>query len=256
MRGRVIRGLRAVADLLLPRVCIVCGRKLELDENHICRDCLDDIPLTRFHLLSHNPMADRFNEIIQKHLEALWDSEGAESHHFERYVYATALFFYSSGAGYRHIPHQIKYHGNLSAGRYFGNMLGREVALTPWLQGIDIVIPVPLHWRRKWTRGYNQAEIIGEQVASVIGASLRTDILKRKRHTKTQTKLEISEKSANVKGAFEAHETDIEGIRHVLLIDDVFTTGNTLFACFSALREVFPPSVRISIATLAFVGGA
>lgn len=253
MRRRVIRGLRAVADLLLPRVCIVCGCKLGLDESHICRNCLDDMPLTRFHLLSHNPMADSFNEVIQKHLETLWESESPDSHHFERYVYATALFFYSSEAGYRHIPYQIKYHGNISAGRHFGNMLGREVALAPWMQDIDIVIPVPLHWRRKWTRGYNQAEIIGAEVASVLGAQLRTDILKRKRHTKTQTKLDISEKASNVKGAFQAAETTIEGIRHVLLIDDVFTSGNTLGECFMALRKVFPTDVRISVATLGFI---
>ena len=135
----------------------------------------------------------------------------------------------------------------------FETYMGHEIAMTPWMQDIDIVIPVPLHWRRKWTRGYNQAEIIGAEVASVLGAQLRTDILKRKRHTKTQTKLDISEKASNVKGAFQAAETTIEGIRHVLLIDDVFTSGNTLGECFMALREVFPTDVRISVATLGFI---
>ena len=252
MMRRVMRGLRAAADLLLPRACIVCGHKLKLDESFICTACLDDIPLTRYHLLRHNPMADRLNELIQKHLEVLWDSGRMIS---ERYAYATALFFYDSEAGYRHIPYQIKYHGNISAGRYFGKMLGQETAKAPWLHDVDAVIPVPLHWRRKWSRGYNQAEIIAEEVSKVLGVPMRTDLLKRKRHTRTQTRLEISEKAANVEGAFIASCTSCSGVKHLLLVDDVFTTGGTLHACYVALRSVFPPEVRISVATLGFVGG-
>ena len=250
---RVIRGLRAAADLLLPRVCIVCGRKLNLDEQHICRACLDDMPLTRYHMLKHNPMADRLNKIIQKQLEVLWDA-GLEAS--ERYAYATSLFFYTSEAGYRHIPYQIKYHGNIRVGRYFGKMLGREIAKAPWLADVDVVIPVPLHWRRKWSRGYNQAEIISVEVAKVLHVPLRTDILKRKRYTKTQTKLDITEKSSNVNGAFVATAFNSPDFRHILLVDDVFTTGSTLYECFRALRSIFPSSVRISVATLAFVGVA
>ena len=250
---RVIRGLKAATDLLLPRVCVVCRRKLSLDEKHMCQACHEDMPLTRYHMLRHNPMSDRFNELIQKQLEALWDA-GLEAS--EQYAYATSLFFYTSEAGYRHIPYQIKYHGNTRAGRYFGEMLGREVSMAPWMSDIDVVIPVPLHWRRKWSRGYNQAEIIASETAKVLDVPLRTDILKRRRHTKTQIKLEISEKAENVKGAFTAYRQPAADFRHILLIDDVFTTGSTLHACFVALREVFPPSVRISVATLAFVGGA
>ena len=248
----MMRGLRAVADLLLPRDCIVCGCKLEQDEIHMCVSCHEDIPLTRYHLLKHNQMADRFNGIIQKQLEALWNKGIKVS---ERYAYATALFFYSNEAGYRHIPYQIKYHGNLHSGRYFGNMLGEEVAKAPWFNDVDAVVPVPLHWRRKWSRGYNQAEIIAAEVAKVLDVPMRTDMLKRRRHTRTQTMLEISEKAANVHGAFISSAGDCSGLKHILLIDDVFTTGSTLHACFVALRSVFPPSVRISVATLAFVGG-
>ena len=253
MMRRVIRGLKAAADLILPRVCLVCGLKLGLDEKHICKACLDDMPLTRYHMLRHNPMADKLNDIIQQQLEVRW--EGGEDVR-ERYAYATALFFYSSEAGYRHIPYQIKYHGNTRAGRYFGRMLGGEIAMTAWLSDVDAIIPVPLHWHRKWSRGYNQAEIIAAEVAKVLEVPMRTDLLKRRRHTKTQTKLKISAKAANVKGAFTASRPPGTDLRHILLIDDVFTTGSTLGACFRALREVFPPSVRISVATLAFVGGA
>jgi len=248
------RGLKAVADLILPRTCIVCGRKLLLDEKHICLFCLADMPQTRHWTMKHNPMADRFNAVIQKGLEAAWDEYGVEKVGTERYVYATALFFYDMDAGYRHIPYHVKYHGDRAAGKHFGKMLGKRLSYAPWLKDVDAVVPVPLHWFRRWERGYNQAEIIAEGVTEIIDAPLRTDILKRIRYTRTQTKLDIRSKAQNVEGAFLCKQHRGNGLRHILLIDDVFTTGATLYACYAALRSVFPSSVRISIATLGFVG--
>ena len=234
-------------DILLPRTCIVCGRKLNIYEKHLCLHCASDLPLTRFGLISHNPMADKFNEAIQKGLEDIWRQEA--------YAFASALFFYEEESGYKHIPHQIKYQGNIPAGRYFGRMLGRELLSAEWISDIDLIIPVPLHWKRRWSRGYNQAEIIAEGVSAELGVPMRTDILKRVRMTQTQTVLDVSEKSANVAGAFSAYAS-VADPKHILLIDDVFTTGSTLHSCFLALREVYPYPVRISVATLAFVGGA
>ena len=241
--------VRAMFDILLPRTCIVCGRKLILQEKFLCLHCASDIPLTRFGIMKHNPMADKFNELIQKGLDDSWRQEA--------YAFASALFFYEDESGYRHIPHQIKYQGNLSAGRYFGRMLGRELLSAEWASDVDVIIPVPLHWKRRWSRGYNQAEIIAEGVAAELGVPMRTDILKRVRKTQTQTKLEVSEKSVNVAGAFLVNAPKhilLNGPKHILVVDDVFTTGSTLHACFEALRTVFPPEVRISVATLAFVG--
>ena len=246
MRRIVSRGLRAVGDILLPRTCIVCGRTLLLDEKHLCLGCLSDLPETFFWQRSHNQMADRFNEIIEKRT-------GGDH---ERSAYAAALFFYHSEAAYRLIPYQIKYHDNLEAGRHFGKMLGRRLAGSETFADVDMVVPVPLHWARKWKRGYNQAEVIASAVAEAMGGPMRTDLLKRRRRTKTQTKMEVKDKVRNVSGAFAASERpgDIGGLRHLLLIDDVFTTGSTLYACRTALRTILAPSVRISVATLGYVG--
>lgn len=253
MKGKIIRGVRAAADILLPRACIVCGRRLLLEEKHLCLECAADLPLTHFETMSHNPMADRFNDVIQKHLTS---DEITEVRPYEAYAYGTALFFYKEDGDYKQIPYQLKYHGNVSVGRHFGRMLGRRLAGSGLFQDVDMVIPVPLHRLRRWKRGYNQAEILAVEVASALGASIRNDILVRNRRTKTQTKLEVEEKIRNVKGAFEVVLPDSYDTvpKHILLIDDVFTTGSTLYACFAALRTVFPPSVRISIATLGFVG--
>ena len=261
----VIRGIKAAADIVLPRVCVVCGERLLLDERIICLHCLADMPLTHLWEQKHNPMADRFNAVIQIGLEEAWrqlewqidatQHEGSR----EKYAFAAALFFYSHEAPYRHILYNLKYEGRIDVGRYFGRMLGTKLARSPHFRDVDCVIPVPLHWTRKWKRGYNQAEIIAQEVATALGARLECNILRRRRRTKTQTKLDIKGKATNVSGAFVALPpkpgTVPAPIRHVVLIDDVLTTGSTLMACFTALRTVFPPEVRISVATLAFVGG-
>lgn len=287
----MMKGLRAAVDLLLPRVCVVCGRKLYLDEEHLCLMCWAELPLTHFWERSHNPMADKFNGLIETALNGR-----------ERYAYAAALFFYDGAGTFRRIPHQLKYHADLRLGRRFGRLLGQKLRLAEHLCDVDLVIPVPLHWTRHWKRGYNQAEVIAAGVARELGIEMRTDILRRRRRTRTQTKVDPRDKSANVTGAFIARITQLNspetlllqevnvwlnertmpkghtslesqasqeghasqdsqaegnaGYRHILLIDDVFTSGSTLHACFTALRTVFPPSVRISVASLAFVGGA
>ena len=253
MKGMILRGLSAAIDILLPRLCIVCGRRLLLDERHLCLDCLADLPQTYFWTMSHNPMADKFNATIQDQLS------GGDSSCHESYAFAAALFFYHSEADYRLIPYQVKYHGNIKAGRFFGKMLGKRLASSEMFNDVDMVIPVPLHWTRRWKRGYNQAEVIASGVADILGVQMNPEILKRWKRTATQTKMEVDEKKMNVSGAFtvdiaSAADISVNGVKHLLIVDDVFTTGSTLFACFAALRTAFPSSVRISIATIGFVG--
>ena len=254
IEGKTFRYLRACADLLMPRTCTVCGRKLLSDERQLCIYCRTELPLTCFWKRGHNPMADKFNFLLQKELE--------QADRLERYAYACALFFYNNDTGFRNITHNIKYQGNKKAGTYYGRLLGKHLAESGHLSDIDLVIPVPLHWKREWKRGYNQAESIARGISMETGAELDCNILHRTRYTRTQTRLEVSEKLKNVKDAFTIKKDDTperlieEGIGHILLVDDVFTTGSTLLACFQALRTVFPPSIRISVATLGFVGRA
>ena len=202
--------------------------------------------MTYYWLRTHNPMADKFNALIQSGMDLEWKRE--------RYAYACALFFYDSHGTYSHITQGIKYRGDLATGRLLGRMLGNRMALGEHWRDVSMVIPVPLHWRRRWERGYNQAEIIASEVALRLGTSLREDVLERTKYTRTQTKLNVGQKVENVEMAFRAR--GLEGMTegHVLLVDDVFTTGATLHACYRALRTALPVSVRISVATLGFVG--
>ena len=308
--------LRAILDLFLPRECLACGCRLGLRERHLCLACAADVPYTYHWLSAHNPLADRFNAVLERHRPA---DERMD------YAYAAALMHYKGP--YRAIPRALKYHGDLAAGRFFGGLLGRRLASAPHFADVDLIIPVPLHWTRRRSRGYNQAEIIAQAICEAFCHSeetegrrknltsfvqCRSDILLRARRTRTQTKLTIEQKARNVASAFqvsfapshqdasfpprldafrhllldalrhplpdvfcrplldalrhfrpdalrhprldrESPQEALAHARHILLVDDTFTTGATLYACYAALRPY--TSARISIATLAAVEG-
>jgi ComF family protein len=234
----------ALGDLFLPRECLVCGRPLGMRERHLCLSCAADVPYTRFWLQPHNPLADRFNAVLERH-------RGTEP---MDYAYAVALMYYKGA--YRAIPRALKYHGDLAAGRHFGALLGRRLAAAPHFADIDLVIPVPLHWTRRRSRGYNQAEILARAIVDHLNAVCRTDLLVRARRTRTQTRLSVEQKARNVASAFvvpKGKETVLASARHIVLVDDTYTTGATLYACYAALRPY--TTARISIATLAAVEG-
>ena len=300
--------VRALGDLFMPRACLACGSKLGMRERHLCLRCAADVPYTRYWLQPHNPLADRFNAVLERH-------RGTEP---MDYAYAVSLMYYKGN--YRSIPRALKYHADLAAGRFFGALLGRRIAAAPHLADIDLVIPVPLHWTRRRSRGYNQSAILAralvegirETVTPGLTGSLplpvcRTDLLVRARRTRTQTRLSVDEKSRNVASAFRVPErfplwkrliiagrawlhrrwpigvghdrgrpapaafrhserlvslsnhgpespaAVLASARHILLVDDTFTTGATLYACYATIRPF--TSARISIATLAAVEG-
>lgn len=275
--------LQALADLFFPRECTVCGRRLIRSERYLCMDCELDLPRTYFWQTERNVMADKFNALVQKRLDreltirerdvrpvGKGGPTHGKSHGHEPYARAAALFFYDSRAGYRRIPQALKYDGAIGIGRHYARRFASRLNVSPLYQDVTLVVPVPLHPLRQWKRGYNQAAVIAREIAVALNAPLDENMLYRRRRTRTQTQLTIGQKAANVDGAFAVrrnrlplpgktdsrHPTAV----HVLLVDDVFTTGATLEACHAALRAAWqelgiaPHRTRISIATLAFVG--
>lgn len=249
--------VQTVGDFIVPRECLVCGRILMRGEECLCIYCESDLPLTFQWTMAVNPMADKYNGLIQKHID--YYNSGRRV----RYAYASALFYYRSSSGYRKIPQYVKYKGNRNIGRRYGAILGHFLSSSPHFSSVDLVIPVPLHWTRYWNRGYNQAAVIAQGVAESLGVELRTDIISRNRRTISQTRLSKDEKLLNVENAFAASQAILAEGRavygqkktplHILLVDDVFTTGATAAACHAALYNSLPKGSRISVATLGFV---
>ena len=233
--------LSALLDLVLPRVCVVCGRPLLPRERHLCLECLSDLPETHYATVGRNPMADRFNAKVQVD-------------EYEPYAYAAALYHYRADSGYKRISQALKYHRDFGTGRWAARLLGTRLAASPLYADVDLVVPVPLHWTRRRQRGYNQAAVIAREVARALGAPCAERLLRRVRRTRSQAHLAGEAKAANVAGAFALRAQRPPAAGHILLVDDVFTTGATLAACHRALRRRYGPAVRISVATLAAVG--
>ena len=226
---------RAFIDLMFPRRCLVCGRYLETFEKYLCIGCNAEMPLTYFWSWRDNPAE-----------KLLCQKVGISS--------ATSLFFYQDCNNYSLLTQKVKYSGWLSFGRILGKKLAEKMLESKRFAGIELIVPVPLHRSRYWSRGYNQSEIIAGGAASVLGIQV-VNLLKRIRNTVSQTTLSKEDKHKNVEGAFlpissRINEAKQQGIKHVLLIDDVLTSGSTLSACASILIKDF----EVSVATVAFVG--
>ncbi len=234
---------RLLFDLCFPRICAVCGVPLNFHEQHFCLECFADLPLTYFWNMEETP-AER----------VFWGRCPVERVH--------SLFYYTDN--YRKAVHHIKYGGNIPLGLYLGRMLGERVTQYPNVAQIDYIVPVPLHWGKKLKRGYNQAEIIAKGIQKGMQDSLPDNtsrspevlptLLRRKSYTTTQTAKDRISRWQNVKNAFEINSASKvrppEG-SHILVCDDVLTTGATLEACASILVEQL--GCRVSIATLAYV---
>ena len=222
--------LGSFLSLLFPRCCLVCGRPLAKGEECICTMCNINLPRTNYHLQEDNPVEQLF-----------WGKVPLER--------ATSCFFYRKGSDFRQILHQLKYGGRKELGATMGRYMASELLPSGFFKGIDVIIPVPLHKKKQQLRGYNQSEWIVRGIAAVTGISVNTESIIRRKNTETQTRKSTFERWENVDGIFELHSSEHLPGKHVLIVDDVLTTGATTVACASALMEV--QGIRISILTLA-----
>lgn len=222
---------KSVADLLFPRYCSVCNRRLSVTESHICAPCLYTLPLVKHVSFTDNPLTRTF-----------WGLLPIE--------HGTAFFFYNKESAYRKILWDLKYRGRPQIGEFMGRMMAQRLAPTGFFNGIDFLIPVPLAPERQRARGYNQSERIAQGIATVTQLPIDTRSIVRTVHNTTQTRLHRLERQKNVQGIFHLKTTEHLCHKHVLLIDDVMTTGATLLSCGEALATI--PDIKISILTLAW----
>jgi ComF family protein len=222
--------LHRILDGINPPLCGGCGAPLYEGEECLCHRCLNNLPRTNLHLVTDNWIAQRFWGIIP----------------IER---ATAMLRFTKESITQNFIHALKYRNCPEYGFMIGRMMAEEIAPSGFFDDVDCIIPIPLHPNREHQRGYNQSERIASGVADVTGIEVLTDAVARIRDTATQTMMSEQERVKNVAGAFRlSGKVDLEG-RHVLLVDDVLTTGSTATACAEAFLEV--NDIRFSILALA-----
>lgn len=222
--------LESFVSLLFPRCCLVCGRPLAKGEECLCTMCNINLPRTGYHLKEDNPVEKLF-----------WGKIPLER--------ATSFFFYRKGSDFRQILHQLKYGGQKDIGAIMGRYMAAELQESGFFEGIDVIVPVPLHKKKQRLRGYNQSEWIARGIATVTGIPIDTESVVRHKNTETQTSKSSLERWENVNGIFELHHPEPLAGKHILILDDVLTTGATTVECASCLTKI--EGVRISVLTLA-----
>lgn len=224
--------LTSAANVLMPRTCSVCGKPLALDEKFLCRHCLMEIPRTHFEDIPFNP----FDQLMAGKVPV------------ER---CASYFFYQKDDPYASILHDMKYRNMPTLGRWLAERASREMLPSLFFDDIDAITPVPLHYTKLASRGYNQSQYLAEGISRATGIPV-IKALKAVHEHSTQTHKDAAERMLNTQGMYAASKRRCKGLenKHLLIVDDVVTTGSTLLACATALKVTIP-GVKLSLFTLA-----
>lgn len=213
-------------SLLFPRVCYACGNHLLRNENLICTACYVTIPRTNYHLQPENPVAQLF-----------WGRCPVEK--------AAAFSFYARGSRIRKLIHKLKYSGIKEIGYELGRIYAVSLRSSGFTAGVDMIIPVPLHPSKKRIRGFNQSEYISAGISDVTGLPVNTLSLVRIVVSATQTNRSRYDRWVNVEGIFRIDNAEAIRGKHILLVDDVITTGSTIESCVNELLKA--ENVKVSV---------
>ena len=219
-------------DLLSPRQCAVCDRRLSASESVTCSSCMLHMTYTDFHLSpTDNPMARLF-----------WGHFPVER--------AASLFYYEPKSEVSQLIYNMKYYGMTDVCEDMGRIVATRFNQTHFFEDIDAIIPVPITRKRRWQRGYNQSLLIAKGIRDVIRLPIYNNVVRRQHFRGSQTNKDQRERRENVEGAFQLTNGHRIAHKHVLLVDDITTTGATIIACASELCKV--EDVKISVLTLGY----
>jgi ComF family protein len=220
---------RGLVHLFYPRLCEGCGKALSGGEKVLCLGCAEELPETGYHNIPDNETALRFAGRVP-------------------FMNATSLASFTDDGLLQLLLHGLKYKGKKEIGYYLGARLGLSLKNTDWAGAIDTIVPVPLHRRKEAKRGYNQSMLIAEGIGDMLNIPVSGKLLLRVRDTESQTRKTRTERVNNMADAFTIPKHISLSGKHILLIDDVLTTGATLEACALALLK--QEGVRVSIGTI------
>ena len=217
-------------NLFFPRVCLGCSAYLGDNETYICTSCRHQLPLTNFHLDGNETLKNVFYGRVN--LEQ-----------------ATALLHFSKKGIVQQLMHNLKYRGQQKVGVFLGKWLGEELKTIKSYQDIDVVIPVPLHKSKLRHRGYNQVAKFGKEIANALEIEFNTKVLQKTKTTKTQVFKNRFLRTSSSSATFSISEKQTLKGKHILLVDDIVTTGATIESCANALLQI--EGIKISVATMA-----
>ena len=218
-----------LVHLFYPRLCEGCSKPLLASEEVLCISCALEIPETNYHTIPDNETALRFAGRIP-------------------YAHATSFAWFTNDGLLQHLVHGLKYKDKKENGYYLGSQFGHSLKPAEWISSVDLIIPVPLHPAKEAKRGYNQSMLIAEGMSEVLNKPANDKLLLRTRDTESQTRKSRAERVDNMAGAFKVNDKAALAGKHILICDDVLTTGATLEAC--ALELIACENVKISIATI------
>jgi len=217
-------------SLIFPKICACCGNSLWKHEEIICTYCDFHLPKTNFHLEQDNPASRTF-----------WGRARIES--------ATAYYYFNKGNKVQRLIHLLKYKGRRDIGIFLGEKQGLLLKNSPLFGAVEVIIPVPLHKKKLMKRGYNQSEQFAVGLGKSMNLPVNPYILSRQKYTETQTKKSRFNRWQNVSEMFALENSFLLEGKHILLVDDVITTGATLESCIKTLSAI--PGIKISVAAIA-----
>lgn len=226
-------GWNSILDLFYPPLCMQCHELLTDNQQFLCADCLQHLPRTEM-------AANRGNRVEQ----LFWD--------IPKFQRGAAFCFYHRNEEFRQLVLRIKYSNKPLLGEYLGHLAANEFLRTDFFKGIDLIVPVPLHPKRQRKRGYNQAEYIAKGISAATGIPLDSSHLLRMVNNPTQTKKNSRERAANTRGIFLVQMPSNWRGKHILLVDDIITTGSTLRACMKVITPIH--GATISVMSLGVAG--
>ncbi len=217
--------------LFFPHVCEGCGSDIIDKDHQICLRCIANLPVSNFLSQPGNAVEKKFYGRMPVRN-------------------AGAAYYFTKDSVLEKLIYALKYRSNKDIGFYLGKLVGRYLMETQNYDSVDVLVPLPLNPRREKKRGYNQATVLCEGIASIWQKPVYDKAVIRKVHTETQTKKDRISRWQNMDGVFMVNDTAAMSNKHILLVDDIITTGATLEACGSEIVKV--PGASLSIATLAY----
>lgn len=228
---KILEHLEDLLALFFPELCAACGKNLFKNERIICTSCIYHLPQTNFHEDPDNKMARQ-----------LWGRFP--------FVQTIAFLYFRKGSRIQNMMHRLKYRNSPETGVRLGELYAFELKRSTIFKKSDIIMPIPLHPAKLKTRGYNQSECIAHGLSTILEIPINTTNLVRLENTATQTKKSRYARYENLVSAFHVNDKSELVNKHIMLIDDVMTTGATLEACSLLLKEI--QGVEISICTIAY----